>query len=30
LLDWCCGSVVFFCNCTCNRFVEAEAMKGGQ
>jgi hypothetical protein len=30
LLDWSSGGVVFFCDCTRNRFVKAEAMKGGQ
>src|SRR5215472_3369902 len=30
LLDRSSGGVVLFCDCTRNRFVEAEAMKGGQ
>jgi hypothetical protein len=30
LLDRSSGGVVFFCDCTRNRFVKAEAMKGGQ
>ena len=30
LLDRSSDGVVFFGDCTCNRFVKAEAMKGGQ
>jgi len=30
LLDWGCGGVFFFCDCTSNRFVKAEAIKRGQ
>jgi hypothetical protein len=30
LLDRSSGGVIFFGDCTRNRFVEAEAMKGGQ
>jgi len=30
LLDRGCGGVLFFCDCTRNRFVKAEAVKGGQ
>jgi hypothetical protein len=29
-LDWGWGGVLFFCDCTRNRFVKAEAVKGGQ